>query len=63
MPEEYRKKNSDSHKLMIAKLSPEERAEIYGKSNRGKTAWNKGKQMSEEFKQKCKIREEKKRLR
>ena len=63
MSEEYKKKHSDSHKLMLSKLSPEERSEIYGKSCRGKTAWNKGKQMSEEFKQKCKIREEKKRSR
>lgn len=49
MPEEYKRKNSESHKLLMSRLSPEERSEIYGKSCRGKPAWNRGKQMSEEF--------------
>lgn len=61
MSEEYCRKNSEARKLYLSKLSPEERSEIYGKGSRGKPAWNKGRWMSEEFKQKCKIREEKKR--
>lgn len=59
LAEEAKRKISESKKDKASKMTLEERKRLYGHSH---NAWNKGLKMSDDFIEKCKLREERKRL-